>query len=164
MNSVRPANPPPTTKPRPRGSKWPGIALTLAGLISLFAIANYIVPRLLISLTQAARSRHYSPTNSYIFASPIIARADGKQKIQVNVFLLDKGGYGVKDQKVNLTVLPLHHEQILPQTRAVQPITNEQGQAVFVLTANKPGSFKIAAAAAGIPLSQSTRIIFTAAD
>ncbi len=166
MNSVRPTGSPLKAKPSSppnKNNKWPEIALIIAGLIVLFAIANYAVPRLLITLTRAARSRHYSPTNSYVFAAPIVAQADGKQKIQVNVFLLGQKGYGVKNQNVRLIVQPLHGEQILPQIKAVRPITDEQGQAVFILTASKPGSFKIGASVAGIPLGQSTRVIFRSA-
>jgi len=164
MNSLRPADLPPATKPQRGRSKWPEVALALVGLIFLFAIANYAVPRLLITLTRAARSQHYSPTNSYIFAAPIVAQADGKQKIQVNVFLLGKKGYGVKDKKVDLIVRPLNKEESLPQIRAVRAITDAQGQAVFTLTASRPGSFKIGAAVEGIPLEQSTRVIFSAKD
>ncbi len=144
------------------------IGAVFGGLVALLLLANFAVPRVLVMLTRATRHSQYSPANSYIFAAPIMAKADGQQKIQVNVFLLDSRGYGVPQKRVDLTVSRDDQGQTnvngSPQIRAVRPLTDEKGQATFEIVSRVPGNYKISASSDGIPISQSVHVSFLAAD
>ncbi len=63
--------------------------------------------------------------NSYVFASPLSAKADGKEKIRITVFILDSQGKGVYDQAVFLG------EDGRLETKEVQPVTDTIGRALF---------------------------------
>ena len=136
------------------------IISTIIGALFLIILANYLLPRFFILLTRASRIPHYSLSNSYVFAAPILAQADGQQKIQVTVFLLDEKGIGIKDQPVNLLLRPLESTAASPQIKAVRPTTDSLGQAIFEITCRQPGKFQVVATVNGRQLIRTTRIIF----
>ncbi len=116
-------------------------------LIALFSLANFVIPKFLVYLTKASRVGKHSLANSYVFVSPLTAAADGQQKIQVNVFLLDNEGRGVSNQKVSLSLAAKggYLGTGLPQISEVQPMTNQYGQAIFELTSTVQGFFEVTA-------------------
>ena len=63
--------------------------------------------------------------NSYIFASPLSAKADGKEKIRITVFILDSQGKGVYGQPVFLG------EDEKLEVKEVQSVTDNIGRAMF---------------------------------
>jgi len=63
--------------------------------------------------------------NSYIFASPLSAKADGKEKIRITVFILDSQGKGVYNQVVFLA----EDERLI--IKEVQSVTDTIGRALF---------------------------------
>jgi hypothetical protein len=97
---------------------------------------------------------NFSPQNSYLFASPLRAAADGQEKIRLTVFLLDSSGRGVAGQTVflgqneNLTVF------------AVQPTTDELGRAIFDISAQTAGEYLIEARVGNEILPQRVKISF----
>jgi len=97
---------------------------------------------------------NFSPQNSYLFASPLRAAADGQEKIRLTVFLLDFSGRGVAGQTVflgqneNLTV------------SAVQPTTDELGRAIFDISAQTAGEYLIEARVGNEILPQRVKISF----
>lgn len=95
-----------------------------------------------------------SSENSYVFASPIEAKAGGTSIIRVTVFLLDNQGLGVSGQKVQLRPsTPLTISQ-------VQPTTDSLGRAIFDVIANTAGDYTITAEAAGASLPQTVTVSF----
>lgn len=95
-----------------------------------------------------------SKENSYIFASPISAFADGISIIRVTVFMLSNQGLGVSGQTVKLkTSGPLTVNQ-------VKPATDDYGRAIFDVTANTPGSYTLSAETGDLTLSQKVSISF----
>lgn len=95
-----------------------------------------------------------SLSNSYIFASPVRAKAGG-DLIRVTVFVLDSQGAGLFDKKVNLNTT----DQTL-EIKEIQSLTDETGKAVFDLGSQSKGVFSIETFVDGIPLSQNLRITF----
>ncbi len=92
--------------------------------------------------------------NSYLFASPIQAKADNKQLIRLTVFLLNSQGLGIPDLKVTLT---------LPQNLTIknsQDITDDYGKAIFDLSSTTPGKYNISAETANHTLPQTVNLIF----
>lgn len=96
----------------------------------------------------------FSRENSYLFASPITAAANGTSLIRVTVFLLNDQGLGVVGQKVELSV---NGPVTVAQT---QPVSDTFGRAIFDVTAGSPGDYTITAATSGVPLLQKVSVSF----
>lgn len=115
----------------------------------------------LVTQTTLFKSRASSTTarlpvkeNSYLFASPIQAKADGQEKIRVTVFLLDSSGLGVSHQPVTLNV------PSSVQVETLQSTTDDVGKATFNLFSTSAGKYEISAAAPDFPLSQKINLLF----
>lgn len=138
--------------------------VTIAGaalaLVVLFGLANYVVPNLLVYVTKASRTGKFSAANSYLFASPLIAKADNEQKVQINVFLLDKEGHGVSGQNVVLNITPKAASSGLPEIFEIRPVSDNNGQAIFELTSLASGNFEITANVGGVMISQMVVVTF----
>lgn len=95
-----------------------------------------------------------SLTNSYLFASPIRAAADGNSIIRITVFLLTTEGLGISGQEVKLK---LDKALIIDP---VQPVTDTFGRSMFDVTSKNQGNYTIAAEAQGAPLPQMVSILY----
>lgn len=92
--------------------------------------------------------------NSYLFASPLQARADGKEKIRITVFILDSQGLGVADKSIFLGQNPnLAIEAIGAQTDSL-------GRAVFDVSSFSPGDYFLEARIGNQVLPQRVKISF----
>ncbi len=92
--------------------------------------------------------------NSYLFASPLQAKADGQEKIRINVFILDGKGLGISNQTISLKVSPYINIE------NIQPITDSYGKAVFDLTSSSVGQHSISAQIGSQTLPQPVKISF----
>lgn len=83
----------------------------------------------------AVSSTSFSVENSYLFVTPLRAKANGQEKIRVTVFVLNNQGLGVAGKKVflgrdaNLTI------------EEIQALTDDYGKAVFDVAAAAPGEY-----------------------
>lgn len=136
------------------------IAGAALALVVLFGLANYVVPNLLVYITKASRGGKFSASNSYLFASPLIAKADNEQKVQVNVFLLDKEGHGVPGQNVVLNITPKAVSSGIPEIFEIRPVSDSNGQAIFELTSSVAGNFEVTANVGGVMVSQMVMVTF----
>lgn len=91
--------------------------------------AKYFVGR--ASVSQAS----FSVDNSYIFFTPLRAKANGNEKIRVTVFVLNDQGLGVLGKKVVLS------SDINLKIEAVQPQTDQHGKAFFDVAASQAGEY-----------------------
>lgn len=134
----------------------------LLGLILLILLLGLSVTVVFVSQRTSFFGRAFTPTtggeislqNSYLFASPLTAAADGKERIRLTVFVLDNQGRGVYDQTVVLI-----KDASLTVT-AVQPTTDELGQAVFEVATLSVGEYFLQVQAGGRLLSQKARVVF----
>ena len=128
------------------------IILLLLGL----TITILMISQSTIFNSRASNTNSHIPVkeNSYIFASPIQAKADGHEKIRITVFLLDSQGLGVSQQNITLQVPPNL------QIETIQNITDELGKATFNLSSNSPGKFEISASSPSLKLSQKINLLF----
>lgn len=95
-----------------------------------------------------------SISNSYLFASPIRAKASG-DLIRITIFLLDDEGNGIFDKKVNLRTL-----EGLVEIKEVQSLTDETGMAVFDITSDTVGLYTIEAFTEDLVLPQKVKVTF----
>lgn len=92
--------------------------------------------------------------NSYVFVSPLQAKADNKEKMRLTVFVLDGRGLGVSNQKVSLST-----SQKISITE-VQKITDESGKAVFDLSSNIAGRFDVSTKTETGTIPQQVKVVF----
>lgn len=128
------------------------IILLILGLTTTI----FLVTQTTIFKSRANSTSSHLPVreNSYLFASPIQAKADGQEKIRVTVFLLDSNGLGVSQQTVTLKV-----PSIL-QVETIQSVTDDLGKATFNLSSSTPGKFEISASTPTLILNQKINLLF----
>lgn len=108
---------------------------------------------LLPSATSEPAEATLSLDNSYIFASPLRAKAGG-EKIRITVYILDTRGLGISGKTV--TVGGGNSLQVTP----VQPSSDSQGMASFDVSAGSAGVYVIQASVDGRNLIQQVTISF----
>jgi hypothetical protein len=125
--------------------------------LSLALIASlYLVLRTTVFVKKASTGNQSTVVleNSYLFASPLQAKADNKEKMRITVFILDGRGLGVPNQTISLFASP----QI--SITGVQNITDDSGKAVFDLSGNTPGRFDVAAKTKNGTIPQQVKVVF----
>lgn len=115
------------------------LLLLLLGLI----IAVYLVREQTKLPGRATQPGVLSLENSYLFASPLVAKAGGGEKITVSTFVLSDQGLGIPGQKVDLFSAPAL------QATTIQGTTDSRGLAVFEITSTTPEQFELWAIVAG---------------
>jgi hypothetical protein len=125
-------------------------------LLSLALIATvFVVIRTTTTYQRAATSTtSIVLENSYIFASPLQAKADNKEKVRITIFLLDGRGLGVANQTVSLNLpknITIHNQQ---------EITDQNGKAIFDLSSATAQTANITATTGSSKLPQSVKIVF----
>ncbi len=135
----------------------PNKYLFIIGFLSLALIASlFLVARTTTIYNRAATSKSSSVVleNSYLFASPLQAKADGLEQIRLTVFLLDGRGLGVPNQIVSLN---------LPSNTTItnqQEISDQSGKAVFDIVSSIPQTINVTAKVGSIKLPQSVKVTF----
>lgn len=92
--------------------------------------------------------------NSYLFASPLEAKADGQEKIRATVFILDDQGLGVAGKPVFLG------EDERLEVLAIQAVTDDLGRAIFDISASQPSEYLIEARVENKTLPQRVKLSF----
>lgn len=83
------------------------------------------------SVSQAS----FSVDNSYVFVTPLRAKANAQEKIRITVFVLNNQGLGVLGRRI---VIGNDPNLII---EGIQPISDSQGKAVFDVASKKPGEY-----------------------
>jgi hypothetical protein len=125
-------------------------------LLALALIASvFVVVKTTTTYQKAATSTtSIVLENSYLFASPLQAKADNKEKVRITVFLLDGRGLGVANQTVSLN---------LPKTITItnqQEITDQNGKTIFDLSSSTIQTTNITATVGNSRLPQSVKVVF----
>lgn len=102
----------------------------------------------------STRLEEVAVENSYLFASPLSARADGKEKIRVTIFVLESQGRGVYGKPVFLG------EDERLEITPIQAVTDNLGRAIFDISATAPAEYFIEARVGNQLLPQRLRLNF----
>ena len=124
----------------------------VVGMMLVLFLATSIIPRTLITLTRASNSGAVVVNGSYLLGEKILAKANGKDKCAVNVFLLDKNGKGVAGKTVDLTGM----EGI----KQVNALSDDDGKVKFEMTSTEEKQFRINALYGGLQLPQTIVVTF----
>ena len=92
--------------------------------------------------------------NSYLFASPLQAKADNQEKIRLTAFILDGRGIGVPNQTVNIST----SSKI--SIIEIQKTTDDTGKATFDLSSNITGRFDITVKTKSGTIPQQVKVVF----
>lgn len=92
--------------------------------------------------------------NSYLFASPLQAKANGQEIIRVTAFILDSRGIGIPNLLVTL------NKPAALNLAAAQDTTDTTGKATFDLTSLIVGRHSVSASINGKPLPQQLTLSF----
>lgn len=132
-----------------RGSIYIIVFLLLALVASLG-----LVFRTTIFINRATSTNSVAYSNSYLFSSPLQAKADGKEQVRVTVFLLDSRGVGVPNQTVSLSSSPT------VTISSIQTTTDDSGKAVFDLSSKNPLKTTVSATNNQQALPQTVKVVF----
>ena len=127
-----------------------GMAVFAIGFI--YAMAAYVVPKALVTMTKAAPAKIISIVDSRIIGEKILARADGKDSCVVNVYILDKTGKGVPKKQVALEGVTGISPELVE--------TDNDGKAQFSVVSTQEGTFKLEAIVGGSPLAKEIKVTF----
>jgi hypothetical protein len=123
-------------------------------LILLLVISIAIVRNRVTILSQAYGTGNVEIANSYIFASPIKAKAGTEERVRLTAFILDSRGKGVFGK----TVIIGQSEQV--KIIPIQPNTDDLGKAVFDVTSSVVGYYLIEASVDGKVIPQRVGVTF----
>lgn len=96
----------------------------------------------------------FSVENSYVFLSPLKAKANSQEKLRMTVFVLNSKGLGVMGKRVALENIG----NLSVET--IQGLSDDLGKAVFDISSTQPGEFYINVKVDGASLPQKTRLSF----
>lgn len=125
--------------------------------LSLALIASlYLVLQTTVFVKKATTTNQSSVAleNSYLFVSPLQAKADDKEKMRLTVFILDGRGMGIAGQSVSL----ITSSKI--NVTSIQSQTDDSGKAVFDLTSGIAGQFTVSAKSNNTTLPQQVKVVF----
>lgn len=124
--------------------------VVLIGFIGFFGL--YEVK--FFSSRASIKNTEFSLDNSYVFITPLKARANGQEKIRVTVFVLDDKGIGVMGRKAYLD-----RDEAL-NIEEIQALTDNFGKAYFDVTASKTGEYYLKILVDNIELKQKVHLSF----
>lgn len=110
--------------------------------------AQYFVGR--ASISQLS----FSVDNSYLFTTPLRAKAGQQEKVRITVFVLNNQGLGVMGKKVNVS------EDSALNIESIQGQTDNYGKAVFDVSSTKAGEYYLEVIVDGQKLPQKAHLSF----
>jgi len=124
-------------------------------LIVIILLLLYLVRKRVTITGQAYGTQSkVEMANSYLFASPLKAKAGSSERIRITVFLLDSQGKGVFGK----TVILGENDEV--RTVPVQTVTDSIGKAMFDVSSSKAGYFLLEASVDGKIIPQRVGITF----
>lgn len=124
-------------------------------LVLLLSVSFFWIYESRVFISRAGITRtSFSVDNSYVFATPLKAKADGLEKIRATVFVLNNQGLGVMGKKITIE----QNSNLLIET--VQGLTDQSGKAVFEITSDKAGDYYLGVKVEKVPLPQKVKLSY----
>jgi len=124
--------------------------VVLLGFVIFFGLYEVKFFNSRASISQAS----FSLENSYIFITPLQARANGQEKIRMTVFILNNQGLGVLGKKVFLPPHPALNIE------AIQGLTDSYGKAYFDISSSRAGEYYLEVKVDDTALTQKAHLSF----
>jgi len=126
------------------------ILLIILGFVGVFGL--YEVK--FFSSRASVITSSFSVENSYVFTTPLQARANGQEKIRLTVFVLNNQGMGVIGKKVFITPDPTLNIE------TIQGLTDNYGKAYFDISSTKQGEYYLSVLVDDTALIQKAHLSF----
>jgi hypothetical protein len=130
------------------------ILLFLTTLLILFSGALWLRGNQITIGRADVSRRDFSVDNSYVFVTPIRARANAQEKVRITVFVLNNQGLGVLGKRVVLANNPDLNVDL------VQNISDDLGKSIIDVASSKPGEYYIEVQVDGQILPQKAHVSF----
>lgn len=132
------------------------LAIVIAIVVALLLLPTIILVFERVSFVGKARETATEVwlENSYVFASPLTAQGNGKEKIRITVFILNNQGLGIAGKLVLLT----QNNQL--KVDGVQGVTDSLGRAFFDVSSDVAGEYLIEALVDGRKIPQTVKVSF----
>lgn len=104
-------------------------------VLSFFSVYFWLYQAKFFIGRASVSSASFSVDNSYLFLTPLRAKANGQERIRITVFVLNNQGLGVMGKKVILGQDP----NLLIE--AIQPISDNLGKSIYDVSSNKAGEY-----------------------
>lgn len=130
------------------------------GLGLTYYLATQVVPRAMVTMTKAAPATKVSFKSSLLIGEKILAKADGKEKCIINVFVMDESGKGVAGKVADLSVTAKRETSGEAKAEAVEAMTSKDGKMSFELVSETEGQYVVEANIEGVPLGRSVVVTF----
>lgn len=124
------------------------------GILLGFAVFFGLYEVQFLSSRASIKRTNFSLDNSYVFITPLQAKANGQEKIRVTVFVLDDRGLGVFGRNVILS----SNEAL--NIENIQASTDNLGKAYFDISSIKPGDYYLEVKIDGQRLKQKVHLVF----
>jgi len=128
-----------------------GLVIGVFSLAFVGYMAVAVIPKVFVTMTKATPGKEVSLGGSYLIGGNILAKADGVDKCEVNVFVLDSSGKGIKGMAVVLSGA---------ESGEMQVVSDTDGKAVFEITSVKEGQLTLSASVGGVPLEKTIKVTF----
>ena len=128
------------------------LIITILIILSLIT-ALFLINKPIIFFQRATTNSSFI-NNSYIFASPIQAKADDQELIRITVFVLDDKGLGVPGKDVVLSSSPSL------QIKNNITSTDTYGKAVFDIYSHLAGKFNLKAKVDNREITENVNVVF----
>lgn len=130
-----------------------GLIMVLIILLVFASLFFVYQGKYIISKASVSR-QSFSVENSYMFVSPLRAKANNTERIRVTVFILNDQGLGVSGKPVEISGNPNITIEVS------QGLTDDYGKAVFDVTSANPGEYYLEVTAEGKILPQRVHLSF----
>lgn len=127
---------------------------TIAFLIFSLAAVLFLIFKTTGFSPKASTQSEIALENSYLFASPLQAKADGQEKIRITVYILDGKGLGISNQNISL------NNTSYITIENIQSTTDSYGKAIFDLSSTTVGQQKIQAKTGKSNIPQAVTVTF----
>lgn len=132
------------------------VFLLIFALICLIGLTSFFwLYEVQFKSTRASISANsFSIDNSYIFVTPLRARANNQEKIRITVFILNNQGLGVAGKKVSIPMSPGISSE------ATQGLTDQYGKAFFDISSTTKGEYYFDVTVDDVALKQKAHLSF----
>lgn len=127
---------------------------TLFIIVIILSFSFWLYEARIFTGRAAPPKADFSPENSYVFVSPLQAKADGQELIRVTIFILNNQGLGLPGKQVDLK----NSQQLKVQT--IKGNSDEYGRAVFDVSSADSGEFYISIEVENRELNQRAHLSF----
>jgi hypothetical protein len=124
----------------------------IVGIGFMVYLGTSVVPKSLTTVIKAGENEKVSVNASYLIGEKITAVSNGKDKIKVNVFVVDNKGIGIKGKTVTVSGI-----------NGIEPelgVSDNNGQVHFEASSVTEGQYELTASINGVTIPKTVKVTF----